>query len=189
MRRGGDLFHPANRSAAARYASSRAARCGITRDWSLAQAPSWEPRGRSAKYASVAARSIRSTRPATTTCRCMGNQGNTRLAYGLAATSAPLREPWLVNRTKPSGSYPLSSTVRPLGRPAASAVPKTIALGSGNPAATASANQRANWVCQSPARPASVSPVSAVYSCRIAAGGGVSPVTFPPLPVGAVPAP
>ena len=44
-------------------ASSSAARSGTTCDCGLAQAPSWEPRGRVAKYASVSARSTRSTRP------------------------------------------------------------------------------------------------------------------------------
>ncbi|BCJ58897.1 hypothetical protein Jiend_23190 [Micromonospora endophytica] len=82
----------ANRSAAARYASSSAARSGSTDDWALAHAPSREPRGRLAKYASVSARSTGSTEPATTTCRCMGNHGNTRLAYGLVSASAPLRD-------------------------------------------------------------------------------------------------
>lgn len=111
----------------------------------------------------------------------MGNHGKTRLAYGLAVASTPLRDRWLVKKTKPSLSYPFSSTVRPLGRPAESAVPTTMAFGSGSPKATASANHLSNWVCHSTARSASVRPRSAAYSLRIAAGAGVSPVTSPLL--------
>src|SRR5690606_32303377 len=154
---GGAGTSPGNRSAAAAYAASSCRRELSTRDCGLAQAPSWAPRGRRAKYASTSGRGTCCTLPHTTTCRCSGGQWKTRLAYGLASASVALRDRRLVKHTKPRWSYALSSTVRALGRPVGSAVASTIAFGSGTPPATASASQAANCAGQSGARSASTS--------------------------------
>ncbi len=81
-----------NRAAACSNPASTTDRSGTTRDCELAQAPSCDARGRLAKYSSVSARSALRTAPHTTTCRCSGYHGKTRLAYGLVSASAPLRE-------------------------------------------------------------------------------------------------
>ncbi len=75
---------------------------------------------------------------------------------------------WSRTRT-PGASNPLSSTTRPAGRPAASAVASVIAVGSGTPAAPASANHRRNCSTGSPAASAS-SNSPARYSFRWSAG-------------------
>ncbi len=63
-----------------------------------------------------------------------------------------------MKKTKPRASKPLSSTVRELGRPSASAVESTIALGSTTPASSASWNHWVNWPIGSAARSPSTRP-------------------------------
>ena len=80
--------------------------------------------------------------PTTRTCRddrVPGeHQGRARVRGQLDRLGrAPVGE-----EPEPAPSYPLRSTVRAEGAPAASAVARTIALGSTTPAAAASANQR-----------------------------------------------
>ena len=57
--------------------------------------------------------------PSTRTWRSSGCQGKSSAHRGLPASSAPLREPVLVKKTKPSSETPLSSTSRADGAPSA----------------------------------------------------------------------
>ena len=128
-----------------------------TCDCGLAQAPSCEPRGRVAKYASVSARSTRSTAPGDEHLALhrepredqARRTGWRRSSVALARVVVGEEHEARARRS------PLSSTVRALGRPCASAVATTIAFGSGSPTAAASANQRRELAGQSAARSAS----------------------------------
>ena len=75
---------------------SSTSRPSITLDCSLHQAPNCEDRGRVLKYSVTSLRATSSTRPITTTWRCMANQGKTAATCGFCASSVLLRDRRLV---------------------------------------------------------------------------------------------
>src|SRR5262249_56556100 len=141
---GGGISPEPNRAAVVAYRASSSARLPTTCDCGDAQAAIWLPRGRAAKYAAVSESAIRSTGPSARTCRRAGCQWTAMAARGLAASSAALRLSWLVKKTKPRTSWPLSRTIRTEGALSALAVASAIASGCASPDASASAYQRAN---------------------------------------------
>src|SRR5215203_6851907 len=82
---------PAKRSSAWRYKALSSWRV-TSLDCDDAQAPSWEARGRLAKYSSDSDRGTRSALPSTRTCRYNGYQPKSSATYEDSAISAALRD-------------------------------------------------------------------------------------------------